>query len=132
MFPFDPLENIRKPKTFSCSTEGFLIFSGTKSIGNESVKIMLLCYLYFVEFIKILHSRRFYLKLVSAVFYQIFTFHQMIALQKLWKMFFISSKKLFSFSRYSNVRYFRLPLFSPLSAIALEADPRKISKLSTV
>ena len=29
-------------------------------------------------------------------------FHQMIALQKLWKMFFISSKKLFFFSRYSN------------------------------
>ena len=29
-------------------------------------------------------------------------FHQMIALQKLRKMFFISPKKLFSFSRYSN------------------------------
>ena len=29
-------------------------------------------------------------------------FHQMIGLQKLWKMFFISSKKLFPFSRYSN------------------------------
>ena len=29
-------------------------------------------------------------------------FHQMIALQKLWKMFFVSSKKLFSFSRYAN------------------------------
>ena len=29
-------------------------------------------------------------------------FHQMIPLQKLWKMFFISSKKLFSFSRYSD------------------------------
>ena len=28
-------------------------------------------------------------------------FHQMIAVQKLWKLFFISSKKLFSFSRYS-------------------------------
>ena len=28
------------------------------------------------------------LKLVSAVFYQIFIFHQMIALQKLWKIFF--------------------------------------------
>ena len=41
------------------------------------------------------------IKLVSAIFYQNF-FHQMIALQKLWKMFFISSKKLFSFSRYSN------------------------------
>ena len=29
-------------------------------------------------------------------------FNQMIALQKLWKMFFIWSKKLFWFSRYSN------------------------------
>ena len=37
------------------------------------------------------------LKLVSAIFYQIFIFNQMIALQKLWKMFFISSKKLYSF-----------------------------------
>ena len=35
-------------------------------------------------------------------FYQIFISHQMIALQKLWKMFFISSKKLLSFSRYST------------------------------
>ena len=42
------------------------------------------------------------LKLASAIFYQIFIFQQMIALQKLWKMFFISSKKLFLFSRYSN------------------------------
>ena len=37
-------------------------------------------------------------------------FYQMIALQKLWKMFFISSKKLFSFSRYSNFCNF-LPSF---------------------
>ena len=29
-------------------------------------------------------------------------FHQMIARQKLWKVFFISSKRLFSFSRYPN------------------------------
>ena len=35
-------------------------------------------------------------------FIKILFFHQMIAPQKLWKMFFISSKKLFSFSRYSN------------------------------
>ena len=41
------------------------------------------------------------LKLVSAIFYQIFISDQMIVLQKL-KMFFIPSKKLFSFSRYSN------------------------------
>ena len=32
------------------------------------------------------------LKLVSAIFYQIFISDQVIALQKLWKMFFISSK----------------------------------------
>ena len=42
------------------------------------------------------------LKLLRAIFYQVFIFHQMIALQKLWKMFFISSKKLFSLSRYSS------------------------------
>ena len=40
------------------------------------------------------------LKLMSAIFYQIFISHQMMALKKLWKMFFFSSKKLFSFSRY--------------------------------
>ena len=55
------------------------------------------------------------LKLVSAIFYQNFIFHQMIALQKLWKMFFISSKKLFSFLRYSSFLYIRLPLFFPVS-----------------
>ena len=44
------------------------------------------------------------LKLVSAIFCQIFFFffHQMIALRKLWKMFFVSSKKLILFLRYSN------------------------------
>ena len=54
------------------------------------------------------------LKLVSAIFlfFQFF-FHQMIVLKKLWKMFFISSKKLFSFSRYSNFCIFStsFPLF---------------------
>ena len=41
------------------------------------------------------------LKLVPAIFIKFLFFHQIIALQKLWKMLFISSKKLFSFSRYS-------------------------------
>ena len=35
-------------------------------------------------------------------FIKILFFHQMIGLQKLWKMFFFSSKKLYLFSRYSN------------------------------
>ena len=46
-------------------------------------------------------------------FYQIFIFYQMIALQKLWKMFFISSGKLFSFLRYSNFCIFIFPSFFP-------------------
>ena len=54
-----------------------------------------------------------FLKLVSSIFYQIFISHQMIALQKLWKMLFISSKKLSSFSRYSNFCISVFPLFSP-------------------
>ena len=36
-------------------------------------------------------------------------FHQMIAFQKLEKMFFISSKKLFTFLRCSNICIFSLP-----------------------
>ena len=39
----------------------------------------------------------------------------MIALQKLWKLFFISSKKLFSFSRSSNYCIPVFPLFLPVS-----------------
>ena len=53
------------------------------------------------------------LKLVSTIFYQIFISNQMIALQKLLKMLFISSKKLFSFSRYSIFCIFVFPSFSP-------------------
>ena len=64
------------------------------------------------------------LKLVSAIFIKFLFFHQMIALQKLWKMLFISLKKLFSFSRYSNFRISVLPFFFYLSAIALEDDQR--------
>ena len=51
------------------------------------------------------------LKLASAIFYQIFIFYQMIAFQKLWKICFISYKKLFSFSRYSNFCIFCFPFF---------------------
>ena len=54
-----------------------------------------------------------YLNLVSTMFYQIFIFLQMIALQKLWKMFFISSKKLFLFLRYLNFYIFVFPSFFP-------------------
>ena len=69
------------------------------------------------------------LKLVSAIF-KIFIFHQMIALQKLWKTFFISSKKLFLFSRYSNFCIFTFPFFS-LSAIAWELVTRSTVQIRT-
>ena len=58
-----------------------------------------------------------YRKLVSAIFWQIFIFDQMIALQKLRKMPFISSKKLFSFSRYLNFCISIFPSFSPCQAL---------------
>ena len=53
------------------------------------------------------------LKLVSAIFYQMFIFDQIIALHKIWKVFFVSSEKLFSFSRYSNFCISVFPSFSP-------------------
>ena len=43
---------------------------------------------------------------------------------KTMKDVFISSKKLFSFSRYSNFCISHLPLFFSLSAISLELDRR--------
>ena len=46
------------------------------------------------------------LKLVYAIFIKFLFFHQMIALKKICKMFLISSKKLFSFLRYSIFFYF--------------------------
>ena len=52
------------------------------------------------------------LKLVSTIFIKFLFFHQKIALQKLWKMLFISSKKLFSFSRYSIFCISVFPSFS--------------------
>ena len=59
--------------------------------------------------------RSFYLKLVSAVFYQIFIFHQMIALQKLWKCFLFHLKSSFR-SRDIQVFIFpSSPLFLPVS-----------------
>ena len=41
----------------------------------------------------------------------------MIVFQKLWKIFFISSKNLFSFSRYSNFCIFAFPYFSPCQSL---------------
>ena len=57
----------------------------------------------------------YHLKLVSAIFYQIFISRLMNSLQKVWKMFFISSKKLFSFSRYSDFCISIFPSFPPVS-----------------
>ena len=67
---------------------------------------------------------RFPLKLLSAIIYQIFIFYQMIALEKLWKMLFMSSKKLFLLSKYSIFLCFHPALFFSLLAIALEDDRR--------
>ena len=49
---------------------------------------------------------KFLIKACGRYFLSNFCFYEMIGLQKLWKMFFISSKKLFSFLRYSNFLLF--------------------------
>ena len=51
----------------------------------------------------------FKLKLVSPIFYEIFIFSSNDSPSKTMKNFFISSKKLFLFSRYSNFCNFSLP-----------------------
>ena len=75
-------------------------------------------------------SSNLILKLASTIFYQILIFHQMITLQKLWKMFLISSKKFFSFSRYSNFCIWSSPLFSPVSHF-FRSWSKKILKFMT-
>ena len=60
-----------------------------------------------------------------------FIFHQMKALKKLSKMFFISSKKPFSFSRYSNFCICFSPLFFRVSH-CLRAWSRKNVKIHDV
>ena len=61
------------------------------------------------------HNNR--LKLVSVIFCKIFISHQLIAFQKLWKMFFISSKKLFLFSRYSDFSISVFPSYFPVQPL---------------
>ena len=56
-----------------------------------------------------------YLKLVSAIFHHFFIFNQIIALQKIWKMYFISSESSF---RSQDIQIFVFPsspLFLPVS-----------------
>ena len=54
------------------------------------------------------------LKLVSAIFIKSLFFHQMIALPKLWKMFFISSRKLFCSRDIQIFVFLSFPLFLPV------------------
>ena len=60
-------------------------------------------------------------------------FNQMIGLQKLWKMFFISSTKLFLVSRYSHFCIFFLPiLFLPFHTFQTQRDKWKWNNLSWI
>ena len=55
-----------------------------------------------------------FLKLVSAIFIKFLFFHQMIAFQKLWKMLFISSKKLFHSRDIQFFVFLSFPHFLPV------------------
>ena len=92
----------------------FVLFSEQKL---SKISYFVTCFLEIIYFAKLLESVLQWVtlnpsKLLSAIFYQICISHQLIALQKLCKRFFMSSKKLFSFSRYS---FFCISVFSSFS-----------------
>ena len=59
--------------------------------------------------------RNCFLKLVSTIFYQIFSHHQMIALQKLWKFFLFHLKSSFRSRDIQVFVFSSSPLFLPVS-----------------
>ena len=59
---------------------------------------------------------------MSTIFYEISIIHQMVTLQKPWEMFFISSKKLFSFTRYSMFCISVFPFFLSVSHCFRDCD----------
>ena len=61
-----------------------------------------------------------------------FYYSLMIVLQKLWNMFFISSKKLFSFSRYSSFCISIFPSFSPCQPLLQSLIQDKSSSLHVI
>ena len=91
----------------------FLLLNGPKYLEARLIYSLFVKTLHIFWNIFLSKKNLLNLKLVSAIFYQIFISHQMIALQKLWKMLFISSKKLFLFSRYSDFCISVFPSFSP-------------------
>ena len=66
-----------------------------------------------------------FLKLVSTILYQIFIFHQIIALKNYEKRFLFYLKSSFVLEILKFL-YFHLSLFFSFSATALEVDSRKI------
>ena len=92
-----------------------IIITNQSNICVEKVQKHSLIFLDFWEviFVRGFLPWNYTLKLVSAIFCQFSISHQIIALQKLRKMLFISPKKLFSFSRYSNFCISIFPSFPP-------------------
>ena len=68
-----------------------------------------------VEFMFIISYRLLLLKLVSPIFQQIFIFHQMIAFQKIWKIFLLHLKNSFHSWDIQIFVFPSSPLFLPVS-----------------
>ena len=101
-------------KCSNICTSIFPSFSPCKDCFRAWFKIILKVY-------NVINCLNKNLKLLSAIFYKIFIFHQMIALQELLKnVFLFHLKSSFRSCVIFKFLYFRLPLFFSLSAIALE------------
>ena len=87
--------------------------------GGEVVQVLPVMYSkndleeHLFTFLKSIQQNNYFLKACVRYFLSNFISHQMIALQKLRKKFFISTKKLFSFWRYSKFCISVFPSFSP-------------------
>ena len=106
-----------------CHNSIFEVWSGMKWVKASSLLLHHVVIFQFIKLRKLQRDEQFLsksslpLKLVPAIFIKFLFFNQTIALQKLWKMLFISSKKLFSFLRYSFFCVYVLPSFSTCQSL---------------
>ena len=96
---FSNWDNVRVQKSFYCL---WFITCSVAPVFMFDETILAIQWKQRVNLFYVLDKRDLYSGVGVRFFITFLFFHQMIALQKLWKVFFVSSKKLFSFSSYSD------------------------------
>ena len=114
---------IASTKILSVKLNGYRLFLWNLQMSEQKINLVAVRNTHYIRTqLEEKCIRRF---IVSDIFYQIFIFHQMIALQKALHLKSTFGLKIFKFL------YFNLPLFFSLSAIALEVVRRSILNFMT-